>query len=322
MIQFAAVEHLILFVYILIFSTGFTALAAIVFLCIRIKSKILRPLLILQIVFIAAGALVAIYFYLSNVLNLVGDKGPLDVFFLVLSTILNSSLYYLLAQVVAKLPTKTDASKRQVRFTKGFCYTASAMMLLGFFVKIIPAFNQQSSSQNITLSSIWTVIIYVLGAITIGSVGFTLMRNPASGEQSSIQFMLKYLSYCYLAFVPLGLIEYVVDVLANQPYQPLSLEYLFYIGNNVVLILTALRSLQPNKETSTAFAVIQSSDPTRFALTQREQEMARLIARGLSNKEIAGELNISVATVRTHIYNLFQKTGVQSRIELLNKLSE
>ncbi len=276
----------------------------------------------LQIVFIAAGALVAIYFYLSNVLHLVGDRGALDVFFLVLSTILNSSLYYLLARVIAKLPARTDASKRQVRFTKGFCYTASVMMLLGFFIRIIPAFNTQNNSQTITVSSIWTVIIYVLGAITIGSVGFTLMRNPASGEHSSIQFMLKYLSYCYLAFVPLGLIEYAVDVLANQPYQPLSLEYLFYIGNNVVLIVTALRFLQPNKETSTAFSVIQSSDPMRFALTQREQEMARLIARGLSNKEIAGELNISVATVRTHIYNLFQKTGVQSRIELLNKLSE
>jgi DNA-binding NarL/FixJ family response regulator len=48
--------------------------------------------------------------------------------------------------------------------------------------------------------------------------------------------------------------------------------------------------------------------------------MAVMIARGLANKEIAAELNISPATVRTHIYNLYQKVGARSRVELLNKL--
>ena len=48
--------------------------------------------------------------------------------------------------------------------------------------------------------------------------------------------------------------------------------------------------------------------------------MSIMIARGLANKEIAGELGISPATVRTHIYNLYQKAGARSRVELLNKL--
>ena len=50
--------------------------------------------------------------------------------------------------------------------------------------------------------------------------------------------------------------------------------------------------------------------------------MATLIAQGLTNKEIAFKLGISEATVRTHIYNLFQKVGAQSRIELLNLLHD
>ena len=57
-----------------------------------------------------------------------------------------------------------------------------------------------------------------------------------------------------------------------------------------------------------------------LGLSTREVEMSIMIARGLANKEIAGELGISPATVRTHIYNLYQKVGARSRVELLNKL--
>jgi DNA-binding CsgD family transcriptional regulator len=57
-----------------------------------------------------------------------------------------------------------------------------------------------------------------------------------------------------------------------------------------------------------------------LGLSGREVEMAVLIARGLANKEIAAELGISPATVRTHIYNLYQKARARSRVELLNRL--
>ena len=46
------------------------------------------------------------------------------------------------------------------------------------------------------------------------------------------------------------------------------------------------------------------------------------IKNGLTNKEIAYNLNISVNTVNNHIANIFSKTGVRSRIDLLNLLQE
>ncbi|MEU7294466.1 response regulator transcription factor [Streptomyces exfoliatus] len=50
-------------------------------------------------------------------------------------------------------------------------------------------------------------------------------------------------------------------------------------------------------------------------LTERETEVLVLVADGLSNQEIAGRLRISTATVKTHINNLFAKTGVRDRAQ-------
>nr|BFD82238.1 response regulator transcription factor [Streptomyces sp. Xyl84] len=50
-------------------------------------------------------------------------------------------------------------------------------------------------------------------------------------------------------------------------------------------------------------------------LTGRECEVLVLIAEGLSNQEIARRLHVSTATVKTHINNLFAKTGLKDRAQ-------
>jgi DNA-binding NarL/FixJ family response regulator len=51
------------------------------------------------------------------------------------------------------------------------------------------------------------------------------------------------------------------------------------------------------------------------ALSERETEIVVLAARGLSNRLIAGELNLSEATIKRHLANVYQKIGVGSRSE-------
>jgi two-component system, NarL family, nitrate/nitrite response regulator NarL len=55
--------------------------------------------------------------------------------------------------------------------------------------------------------------------------------------------------------------------------------------------------------------------PAAAALTRREFEILRLVGEGLSNKDIARRLRISLGTTKSHVHNLFGKLSVQGRAE-------
>jgi len=50
-------------------------------------------------------------------------------------------------------------------------------------------------------------------------------------------------------------------------------------------------------------------------LSRRELQIAHLIERGLSNKQIARQLGIEAATVKNHVHHLFEKLNVHRRVE-------
>ncbi len=52
-------------------------------------------------------------------------------------------------------------------------------------------------------------------------------------------------------------------------------------------------------------------------LTKREDDVARLVAEGMSNREISRHLKISEHTVRNYLFRVFEKLGISSRVELV-----
>lgn len=57
-------------------------------------------------------------------------------------------------------------------------------------------------------------------------------------------------------------------------------------------------------------------------LTRREADVLQLVGRGLANKEIARELRVSVATVKHHVHNIFNKLDLSRRTQAMQKLRD
>jgi DNA-binding NarL/FixJ family response regulator len=63
----------------------------------------------------------------------------------------------------------------------------------------------------------------------------------------------------------------------------------------------------------------QLNDPNHSVLSSREQEIMNLVARAMSNAQIASQLYITEGTVKRHLRNIFVKLGAVSRIDAVNK---
>ncbi|MFL6267149.1 MAG: response regulator [Actinomycetes bacterium] len=89
-------------------------------------------------------------------------------------------------------------------------------------------------------------------------------------------------------------------------------------GDAVVAPSATRRLLERYVPAGTARAPV--TDPG--VLTEREREVLTLIARGLSNAELAGRLHLSEGTVKTHVSRLLTKLGLRDRVQAVVYASE
>lgn len=79
-----------------------------------------------------------------------------------------------------------------------------------------------------------------------------------------------------------------------------------------------------NEDTEHLINALTHPNPIQFndadgipLLTRREEDVVRLVADGLKNREIALELNVKEHSIRNYLYRIFEKLGVSTRVELI-----
>lgn len=118
---------------------------------------------------------------------------------------------------------------------------------------------------------------------------------------------------------------------AMQIFEAVSLEeYLIYKSAVIYLLnLVSLvklkgfvKSLFPQETGPVGTDIPMEHVFQKYKLTQREQEVARLICSGKSSRDIENELFLSPHTIKEYIYRIYKKTGVKNRVQLVNLFRE
>jgi DNA-binding NarL/FixJ family response regulator len=80
------------------------------------------------------------------------------------------------------------------------------------------------------------------------------------------------------------------------------------------LCLALFRQVARERE---RFTIPAGQIQIQLGLTRRQQQLVPLIAQGLTNKEIATQLNLSEQTVKNHIHRMIQRVGADGRLEVV-----
>ncbi len=123
-----------------------------------------------------------------------------------------------------------------------------------------------------------------------------------------------------MTFIPM-LLLFPLDMIFFR-HSPFKLSYIcfsiFTVNTYYFISRYYFRAYEPVPESLT----INKSFFSEHLLSQREEEISRLLIKGVTNIDIGEELFISVNTVKTHIKNIYRKLNVSNRIQLIHLLQE
>jgi DNA-binding CsgD family transcriptional regulator len=166
------------------------------------------------------------------------------------------------------------------------------------------------------IASGWYIVSFTYAVV----IGFAFLRNVKSPNQR--KFVLGLLLFATVGYAEslinyLGTFRSTVFLLATESdFLFSSIPYALY---GIFLLFYFLQFTIP----SPGVHLDLSDDlTTEWGITGREREIIRMVLEGKSNADIAGELFISLATVKTHLHNIYRKIGVDSRFDLIARVRD
>ncbi len=187
--------------------------------------------------------------------------------------------------IFAPISTRLDETQNIIQLKSGY-QVLSAWYLLSFTYAIILGFT--------SLRQAWITHKrnFILGLLIFALFGY-------------IESLLTFSQNLRTAFVSL-MVEYEF-LFSSIPYTLYGIFVIYYFLNY-------------SPPTPIGVDSLSASFLSAYGITDREREIIEKVIEGKSNATIASELFISLATVKTHLHNIYTKIGVESRFDLLAKI--
>jgi DNA-binding CsgD family transcriptional regulator len=196
------------------------------------------------------------------------------------------------------------------------CSLLLASLILVVFLFI---FAEGQKRKNF-IDLLFYLAVFVNSSYTVVSSAFMIMLTrtwSTRGRKAALRAGALFISVVatYVVIAVLGQLGWMPTSLFTAQMLAKAILFNAFVLMYLKAFLAAVAEseFQPATGLSGAEAFIR-----QYAISKREQEIIQLICEGESNDEIGQRLFISLPTVKGHVYNIFQKTGVKNRIQLAN----
>ncbi|MBN1939740.1 MAG: helix-turn-helix transcriptional regulator [Candidatus Aminicenantes bacterium] len=201
-------------------------------------------------------------------------------------------------------------------------YYAAQAVFVGSFLAAGPRIFDGSVSGGANVASGLAAVLDAANrlypAVLAAAFALILGRKSSSSEPKGLTvFALLYAVLFFLGFVLLRVLSPGPGLRAFQS------AFAFLIHPLPLFVLgRALKRGGPSGSSEANAAGTAAAALARFGISERETEIVRLLLEGKTYREIESELFISIKTVKTHVYNIYRKTGVKSRWQLMTLLRD
>jgi DNA-binding CsgD family transcriptional regulator len=232
-----------------------------------------------------------------------------------LSKPLISFLTFLVIFLLIRLLLQISEKRIRAKTTWIF-YSTVALYTVSYLARFISIY---VSSDVEIIREVHTYFEFVVANCVYLMLAYFSVTN-FSGKRDSRRLYNGILSTFYLAFLLLCSFPLV----QSKPWYHYYMTTLMSLFNIFPLVWIKYFFLRNNPQEIKSHDVYDALNSllNEDKITLREKEIAELILKGKSNKEIEEELHISVSTVKNHIYRLFRRLGINSRGQLVNLLLE
>jgi DNA-binding CsgD family transcriptional regulator len=305
-----AVEHVRLLVSVVLLAPGLTGITVLVILRRRLAEPILDWVIAVIVAF-SVGLLVSVVvYYLEEIARLIDTPGSV-------LPMINLAIVAVMYVGVFLLVRDTARRLRRWVFALSGIAVAAGYILFGVVVQ----FDPNTSTWAAEHRSIVSLVSVAFPSFYLGYAGWVLQRDATGHTHPTTRFLVRAIGWMLFGYAIASVVATTAVTAAGfslRPTEPLN--FILYVAWNVVSVLAFVRYLTHPVDLF-GDEGIPPSALRRYNITGRESEVIEQLTRGLSNREIADTLHISYTTVRSHVYNIFRKTGASSRVELLRILS-
>lgn len=248
------------------------------------------------------------------------------------NNIFNMLYFFILTLAIALMLYFIPAFLYRFLKIKWSIKTNLSYLILSVFYFVLSIIGILTSFNIYILSS----MIFYISIFYLLVVGFLNYKNI---EDKTIKFIVKVLGIITILIYPVLIYQLIIYRKDFMNINSIDVTLmLFYTWWNLVMLcyllwyfISMIKSnnnrisdslCEKNDESDNNIKLEEKIEVNDFNLTKREKQILSYLLSGKTNKEISLIFDISLNTVNNHVANIYYKSGVKNRVELVNKFSK